>query len=41
MSDNTPYDLVQRLVNDWQHSDKLFEAAPVQLHAGPRLTTAT
>jgi len=29
------YDLVQRLVNDWQHSDKLFEAAPVQLHAGP------
>lgn len=35
MSDNTPYDLVQRLVNDGQHSASSSEAAPVQLHAEP------
>lgn len=35
MSDNTPYDLVQRVVNDWQHSASSSEAAPVQLHAEP------
>ncbi|KAF6677089.1 hypothetical protein [Pantoea sp. EKM20T] len=35
MSDKTPYDLVQRLVNDWQYSASSSEAAPVQLHAEP------
>lgn len=35
MSDSTPYDLVQRLVNDWQYSASSSEAAPVQLHADP------
>ncbi|WP_313678700.1 hypothetical protein [Pantoea vagans] len=40
MSDNTPYDLVQRLVNDWQYSASSSEAAPVQLHAEPVMQPA-
>lgn len=35
MSDNTPFNLVHRLVNDWQQSASSSEAAPAQLHPEP------
>lgn len=35
MSDNTPFNSMHRLVNDWQQSASSSEAAPAQLHPEP------
>jgi len=35
VSDNTPFNIVHRLVNDWQQSASSSEAAPAQLHPEP------